>query len=223
MAVGLAEKQKNPEVTVNTMVMGWLDKDCTSASPHVANITLTDSEANYAQIEFTGSLGGDVNIIVPTEAKLYHVYNNTTGAYTLTVKTTGGSPVDTGALIQQGNRAVLGCDGNYVNRYSNVEGMLAHNMASDADYTLSTAIDPQEWQYETVKITDTSSPEVLTATSPIKYIIVPTNTKKYIFINATAQTLGVKTSGGTGIAVATNKTAILYCDGTNVTRVTADV
>ena len=98
-----------------------------------------------------------------------------------------------------------------------VAGMLTHNMASDADYTLSTASDPEEWQYAVVKITDTGT--VLTAG---RNIVVPTNTKLYVLINGTAQTLTLKTSAGTGIAVATTKAAILFCDGTNVVRVTAD-
>lgn len=96
-------------------------------------------------------------------------------------------------------------------------GILVHEMAADADYTLSTATTPQEWQYAAIKITDT--PTTLTTG---RNIIVPVNKKFYIFINATAQTLTVKTAAGTGIAVAAGKTAILLCDGTNVVRVTAD-
>jgi hypothetical protein len=97
-------------------------------------------------------------------------------------------------------------------------GLLVHEMASDADYTLSTATTPQEWQYGAIKITD--SPSTLTGA---KNIIVPTNKKHYTFINATAQALTLKTSAGTGPSVAAGKTAILLCDGTNVVRVTADV
>lgn len=96
-------------------------------------------------------------------------------------------------------------------------GMLTHDMGSDADYTLTTTGTPQEWQYLACKITDTG---VVLTTG--RNIVVPVNTKPYIFINATAQTLTLKTSAGTGIAVATNKAALLYCDGTNVIRISAD-
>lgn len=99
-----------------------------------------------------------------------------------------------------------------------VGGLFTKNMASDADYTLATTgTPPFEWQRAAVKITDTGP--VLTTG---RNIIVPAEAKAYIFINATAQTLTLKTSAGSGIAVATTKTALLYCDGTNVVRVTAD-
>jgi len=97
-------------------------------------------------------------------------------------------------------------------------GILTHNMTSDADYTLSTATNLREWLYAVTKITDTSTN--LTTT---RNIIVPTNTKIYIFVNATAQSLVLKTSAGTGITVATNKTQYLYCDGTNVEAIAAAI
>ena len=99
-----------------------------------------------------------------------------------------------------------------------VAGLLTKEMTSDADYTLATTgTAPYEWQRAAIKITD--SPSTLTTG---RNIIVPAEAKPYIFINATAQTLTLKTSAGSGIAVAASKTALLYCDGTNVVRVTAD-
>lgn len=94
-----------------------------------------------------------------------------------------------------------------------------HDMASDADYTLdtSTGSPPFEWQYGTVRITDTG----VVLTGGVN-IICPDNAKNYVFINDTAQTLTLKTSGGSGIGVATSKTALLECDGTDVIRRSAD-
>lgn len=100
-----------------------------------------------------------------------------------------------------------------------IAGLLTHDMASDVDYTLATTgTPPYEWQNSTIEITDTGV--VLTTT---RNIICPNNKKVYIFVNTTAQSLVLKTSAGTGITVATGKTAILRCDGTDVVRVTADV
>lgn len=48
------------------------------------------------------------------------------------------------------------------------------------------------------------------------------NGKVVIIANATGATATVKVSGATGIAVASNKTAILRCSGTDFVRVTAD-
>jgi len=98
-------------------------------------------------------------------------------------------------------------------------GQLVHDMTSDADYTLATTgTPPYEWQRACVKITDTGT--VLTAA---RNIVVPDAAKPYIFINATGQPLTVKTAAGSGVAVAAGATALLYCDGTDVVRVTADV
>ena len=215
MALGLAADQNNPDVPVNTIVMKYLAKDCAGSS----DVTLADSEANYAQLAFTGALTDNINVIVPDEAKVYDLYNGTTGSYTLTVKTLTG----TGVVIQQGKRAIMGSNGTNIVRYvpdtydSIIDGELVHDMGSDANYTLSTSTDPQEWQYETIEITDTG----VVLTGPVD-IIIPTNKKKYIVLNSTAQTLTFKVTGQTGEDVLTLKTAILRCDGTDMVRVTAD-
>lgn len=92
-----------------------------------------------------------------------------------------------------------------------IAGVLVKNFASDADYTLSTATNPEEWQYAVIDMTD--SGVVLTTA---RNVIVPTNKKLYVFQNDTAQTLTIKTSAGTGIAVEAGYVSFVYCDGTNV-------
>lgn len=54
-------------------------------------------------------------------------------------------------------------------------------------------------------------------------VIMPSIRKEYTVINATAQTLTFKAATGTGIAIATGKTAKLFWNGTNMIRLTADV
>jgi hypothetical protein len=55
-------------------------------------------------------------------------------------------------------------------------------------------------------------------------VIVPNNWEGIVYCNNTgAFTTTFKTSGGSGIVVAQTKRAILYADGTNVVRITADV
>ena len=46
-------------------------------------------------------------------------------------------------------------------------------------------------------------------------LIAPSVEKTYIVKNATGATVTIKTSGGTGVAVANNTTRIVWCDGTN--------
>ena len=75
-----------------------------------SDVTLTAAEAAYTVQEYTGALTGDIAVIVPTSVAQFWVYNNTTGAQTLTVKTSGGS----GIVVPQGARLILYCDGTNV-------------------------------------------------------------------------------------------------------------
>jgi hypothetical protein len=93
-----------------------------------------------------------------------------------------------------------------------IAGLAVHNMASDANYTLTTADgSTSQARAAMVEITDTS-----TNLSAGKDIVVPAKTKMYIFKNSTAQILTVKVSGQSGVAVPAGKTMLLHCDGTNV-------
>ena len=90
---------------------------------------------------------------------------------------------------------------------------VTHDMASDADYTLTAT----QNRYGRVVITDTN-PFLTVA----RNIVVADEQKQFIFKNDTLQTLTVKTSAGTGIAVLAGATIWLLSDGTNVI-IAADV
>jgi len=72
--------------------------------------TLSAGQQNKAIYNFTGLLTGNRNIIVPATVAQYTISNNTTGAYTLTVKTAAG----TGVEIAQGSDGIVYCDGTNV-------------------------------------------------------------------------------------------------------------
>jgi hypothetical protein len=72
--------------------------------------TLTGSELNRIAYDFTGTLTGNRNVIVPVTVQQYWVTNSTTGAYDLTIKTAAG----TGYTIAQGQSAILYCNGTNV-------------------------------------------------------------------------------------------------------------
>ena len=76
------------------------------------NYTLTGTELNRVSYRFTGVLTGNRNIIVPATVQQYWVDNQTTGAYTFTVKTSAG----TGVALASGERAILYSDGTDVLR-----------------------------------------------------------------------------------------------------------
>ena len=74
------------------------------------NYVLSGAELNRISYNLTGVLTGNRNVIVPSTIQQYWVANDTTGPYTLTVKTASG----TGVTINQGARTILYCDGSNV-------------------------------------------------------------------------------------------------------------
>jgi hypothetical protein len=72
--------------------------------------TLTGSELNRIVYKFTGLLTGNRTVVVPATVQQYWIDNATTGAYTLTVKTSAG----TGLAVAQGSRGIYYCDGSDV-------------------------------------------------------------------------------------------------------------
>jgi hypothetical protein len=74
------------------------------------NYTLAGNELNRIAYNFTGLLTGNRSIIVPATVQQYWVTNSTTGSFTLTIKTAGG----TGVTISSGQRGIFYCDGSDV-------------------------------------------------------------------------------------------------------------
>jgi hypothetical protein len=91
---------------VQNAVGGYLAKTMTSA-----DVTLTDAEASNPIIKVSGTLTANVNLILPVTAKrIYAVWNATSGAFTLTVKTPAGA----GVTVAQGKRNLVYTDGTTV-------------------------------------------------------------------------------------------------------------
>ena len=75
-----------------------------------SDVTLTNSEAAKDIIVLSGTLTANVNLIVPVFVKQWIVANNTTGAFTVTVKTASG----TGGLVTQSTNRVFYGDGTNI-------------------------------------------------------------------------------------------------------------
>lgn len=71
-----------------------------------ANNSSSD-EARNAILKATGTLSSNAIFQIPAKTKVYTVWNATSGAYTLTVKTSGG----TGVSVGQGAKSLIFCDG----------------------------------------------------------------------------------------------------------------
>lgn len=97
-----------------------------------SDVTLTTAEALNAYHEYTGTLTGNINVIVPATDKVYFIFNNTSGAFTLTVKTSAG----TGVIVPQGGKTILYGDSTNVvgiNTLPNLRQMKGADVASASD------------------------------------------------------------------------------------------
>ena len=88
----------------------------TSITVGATNYTLTNGDgasANEARKMFitaTGTPGATREVICPSTSKLYVFFNNTTGGFAMTLKTSAGS----GVAVPAGQRRLLYCDGTNV-------------------------------------------------------------------------------------------------------------
>jgi len=82
--------------------------DYTSIAVTTGTYTLSGSELNRIAYKFTGSLSGNVTVVVPATVQQYWINNGTTGAYTLSIRVAGSaSPVS----IPQGTTGIYYSDG----------------------------------------------------------------------------------------------------------------
>lgn len=109
--------------TTNTNLGTLLEQAITgvlSVAEGDATLTLTASngasdQARNMVVNLTGAMTANRNVVVPTANKVYFVKNSTTGGYTVTVKTSGG----TGVEIPPGTARWVYCDAtNVVDAYS---------------------------------------------------------------------------------------------------------
>lgn len=83
-------------------IAGYLEKDVAGN----LDVTLTASEARNAYIKLTGTLTGDIDVIVPTKVGGWRFWNATSGDFDITVKTSAG----TGVVVPQDGRVDVWCD-----------------------------------------------------------------------------------------------------------------
>ena len=99
MSIEMPANPSNPETIFNTAVFGELEIDVAGS----ADVTLSDLQAQYSCLVFSGTLTGNISVIVPAEENGWWIENDTGGAYTMTVKKSGG----TGVAVTQGKRVHL--------------------------------------------------------------------------------------------------------------------
>lgn len=114
----VSENDAQKVVTYNTAIDTLDNATAGILSLSVAgsgDVTLNNNQASYKTYIFTGALTGNINIKFPAtggSARQFIVFNNTTGAFTLTVKTTAGS--STGIAVTQTKKRLLWTDNTNV-------------------------------------------------------------------------------------------------------------
>lgn len=96
---------------IEQAISGYVTQAITDGADTV--ITIPNGATGVARnmfIEMTGALTAARNLIVPNKKKLYFIYNNTTGGYSVTVKVSG----QTGVSVLNGQKALLVCNGTDV-------------------------------------------------------------------------------------------------------------
>lgn len=124
------------------------------------------------------------------------------------------SLLDEASIVPSGNADNKGTS-QYKEAIRTITNMrtTTHDMASDANYTLTDA----QNRKRRIIITDTG---VLLTTG--RDIIIGVLERNFIFVNSTLQVLTVKNATGTGIAVLPGAEVPLYNDGTNVVGALGD-
>jgi hypothetical protein len=77
-----------------------------------ANVTLNQAQANVDVLSLTGLLTGNINVVLPLQPRERTIFNDTTGAFTLTVIGATG----TGFVIGSGKCAKAFADGTNIRR-----------------------------------------------------------------------------------------------------------
>jgi len=103
----------NPENTTSSLT-GWVPQSCYGVTNITglsgSSVVLTTLQASKDRLIFSGTLSANINVVVPAWIKKWEVVNNTTGAYSITLKTPSGS----GVAVPSGSNAILQGDGTNI-------------------------------------------------------------------------------------------------------------
>jgi hypothetical protein len=176
-----------------------------------SNVSLDYIEALCESIELSGALTASISVFAPDKAWRYNVFNNTTGDHELTFSTTSGN----GVKIPQGERWTVFSNGTdmFYESSAGLKKLVSKSVAGAANVTLNSNV----YEADVLELTGAITANI--------QVIVPLSAHQWTVFNNTTGAFTVTVIGatGTGIVVGQAKRAILYADGTNVVRATADV
>lgn len=103
-------KENTKATLVEEAICGLEEVAVTGAGTTLTTNNGSSDQARNAILKFTGTLASNETVTVPSLSKTWVVWNATSGDYTLSLETSGGTPV----TVKQGEVAFLFCDGSEV-------------------------------------------------------------------------------------------------------------
>jgi hypothetical protein len=179
----------------------------------------TDDQVHNAILEFSGALTGNIHVFTDAVETKYTVFNNTSGAYTVTLAPTGG----TGSVIKQGTKTLVYTNGTTMYDITKdlgdiqVTGLTSNGavtITGNTDITGNIALktqgaivfeDSAGGEFAAIKANATTTSYTLVlppATGTADQVIVTDGSGNLSFVDNTGGTswVAVKTSGFTAVA-----------------------
>jgi hypothetical protein len=203
-----------------------------------SNVSLSAVQAGNGTFNFTGALTANIAVIVPSTPGKWIVKNNTTGAFTLTVKTAAG----TGVAVSQGKIQSIAGDGTNVflasNDFSNLvlSGQPTTPTPPIGDQSLKIANTNFVWQFVDGAVNVPVGGGSNVTLTPAQYgngilllqgaltaqisVKLPSQSGQWIVANQTTGafglTMAVTGSAGAAATIPQGQSVIVYSDGVNV-------
>lgn len=175
--------------------------------------TLTNKTLTSPTINTQVASGGTFNIPTLTTPIIVSLYQDSGRTKLMTMPNTASDTLvslnATQTLTNKTLTTQVSSGGTFTNPTLNFFAA-AHEYTTNADWTLSAS-------------EGSALLLIVTSGSTGVNIVAPNTTgRMYALRNDTSQTVTLKKSGGTGISIATGKTAILFHSGSDYVRITAD-
>mgnify|MGYP003110259743 CR=1 FL=1 len=99
---------------VDEAIAGYQTVSVSSATVSLTNNNGSSDQSRNFGLKLEGALTADVTVGIPSQEKIYFVFNNTTGNNDVLFKTVGGTAV---TATSQGQGMMMACDGTNINKF----------------------------------------------------------------------------------------------------------
>lgn len=99
---------------VDEAIAGYETVSVSSATVSLTNNNGSSDQSRNFGLKLEGALTADVTVGIPSQEKIYFVFNNTTGNNDVLFKTVGGAAV---TATSQGQGMMIACDGTNINKF----------------------------------------------------------------------------------------------------------